>query len=143
MVTANTNAVVKRYNYLWYKVLIYCFICVAICRPSCMNGGTCDGNRRCQCTPQYTGPTCTIRMYNNYTINAWNAKTYIFIIRIVQYMGTKGALPVFLSTSIINKDFLFISYHNMIRHMKFIGVLIKCAQLKLICFASYQIKRFL
>eukprot|EP00105_Crassostrea_gigas_P033200 XP_011456474.1 PREDICTED: uncharacterized protein LOC105348641 [Crassostrea gigas] len=24
-----------------------------------MNGGTCDGNRRCRCTPQYTGSSCT------------------------------------------------------------------------------------
>lgn len=59
-------------------------------------------------------------------------------------MKTKADVPVFLSSSIFKKR-LFISINNMMRHMKCIqfGVLIQCAQLKLIYFASYQMKRFL
>lgn len=58
--------------------------------------------------------------------------------------GNKSRCARLLKFKYFQKGLLFISINNLMRHMKYIqfGVLIQCAQLKLIYFASYQMERF-
>ena len=39
--------------------VVFVFSCIAVCSRSCLNGGTCHSPEQCECSPGWTGASCS------------------------------------------------------------------------------------
>jgi len=69
VLTVVQHVLYVRSEIIFGKKKINLLMSIAVCSPTCSNGGTCGSPNTCTCPSTYSGTTCTIRKTRYFVSN--------------------------------------------------------------------------